>query len=238
MRAPLRRLAVLAALSLAACAGPAERASQPPAAPPPEPESVVTLPVPADPSPALLSPESANEKAPDAFKVRFETTKGPFTVAVTRAWSPIGADRFYNLVKRGYYDDVAFFRVLPGFMAQTGIHGHPAVNAKWRAAGVLDDIREKSNTRGRVTFATSGPDSRTTQIFFNYGDNSRLDGMGFTPFGEVVEGMEALDALYGGYGEGYPRGAGPDQGRIQAEGNAYLRAEFPKLDYIKSARLR
>lgn len=186
---------------------------------------------------ALIEPEKAVARAPESFKVRMVTTKGPFVIAVTRSWAPIGADRFYNLVKMGFYDDVAFFRVLSGFMAQTGIHGDPRVSAKWRGAAVSDDLRAKSNTRGRVTFATGGPNTRTTQVFFNYGDNSRLDGMGFTPFGEVVEGMDALEKLHAGYGEGAPRGPGPDQGRIQAEGNTYLRRDFPLLDYIKSARL-
>lgn len=186
---------------------------------------------------ALLSPENAIERAPETFKVRLKTTKGPVVVAVTRAWAPNGADRFYNLVKLGYYDGVAFFRVLSGFMAQTGIHGDPAVAARWREARIPDDPPLQSNTQGRVTFATGGPNTRTTQIFFNYGDNARLDGMGFAPFGEVVEGMGALLSLYAGYGEGAPRGQGPDQGRIQLEGNAYLKAEFPRLDYIESARL-
>lgn len=229
----MRRVLLVLAAVLAACSAPPApaRPAVPPAASAPAPAAA-----PADP--ALLSPETAAERAPETFKVRFETTKGGFTVQVHRAWSPIGADRFYNLVKRGYYDDTAYFRVLPGFMAQTGIHGDPAVNAKWRGAGIMDDLRAKSNTRGRVTFAKSGlPNSRTTQIFFNYGDNSRLDGMGFTPFGEVVEGLETLDRLEGRYGEGYPGGAGPDQGRVQTEGNAYLRREFPALDYTKTARL-
>lgn len=240
-----RALAVAAAAWLSACAG----TGQPPASPAPAPAAVPAVetpaerpayapqPLPPQPDAALLSPETANEKAPESFQVRFDTTKGAFTVQVTRAWAPIGADRFYNLVKRRYYDDVAFFRVLSGFMAQTGIHGDPRVSARWRAAAIPDDLRAKSNTRGRVTFATGGPNTRTTQVFFNYSDNSRLDGMGFTPFGEVVDGMETLEALHAGYGEGAPRGSGPDQGRVQAEGNAYLTAEFPKLDYIKSARL-
>jgi peptidyl-prolyl cis-trans isomerase A (cyclophilin A) len=241
----VRRLALAAAAAcLAACAGTGEEqapAPAPAAVPaveaPAERPAYAPKPLPAQPDAAQLSPETANEKAPETFQVRFDTTKGAFTVQVTRAWAPIGADRFYNLVKRGYYDDVAFFRVLSGFMAQTGIHGDPRASARWRTAGIPDDLRAKSNTRGRVTFATGGPNTRTTQIFFNYSDNSRLDGMGFTPFGEVVDGMETLDALYAGYGEGAPRGPGPDQGRIQAEGNAYLTREFPKLDFIKSARL-
>lgn len=229
----MRKLLLTSLTALAACSGAPKTSTTAtaPAAP------AAAAPTPAPAPAALLSPETAGELAPATFKVRFETTRGAFVVEVTRSWAAMGADRFYNLVKRGYYDDVAFFRVLPGFMAQTGIHGSPEVNAKWRAARIPDDIREKSNTRGRVTFATGGPDTRTTQIFFNYADNSRLDGMGFSPFGEVVEGMETLDALFGGYGEGFPGGAGPNQGRIQSEGNAYLRSDFPNLDYIKSARL-
>ena len=240
----MKRL-VLAAALLSACAAPQEQPAPAPATPaapaaeaaPPERPAYAPKAPPAQPDAALLSPETANEKAPETFQVRFDTTKGAVTVQVTRAWAPIGADRFYNLVKRGYYDDVAFFRVLSGFMAQTGIHGDPRVSARWRGAAIADDMRAKSNTRGRVTFATGGPNSRTTQVFFNYSDNSRLDGMGFTPFGEVIDGMETLEALYAGYGEGAPRGPGPDQSRVQAEGNAYLTREFPKLDYIKSARL-
>lgn len=189
-------------------------------------------------NPALLSPETATETAPAKYKVRLDTTEGPVVVSVTREWAPLGADRFYNLVKLGYYDGVAFFRVLSGFMAQTGIHGDPAVNAKWRGARIPDDpAKGKSNARGMVSFATAGPHTRTTQIFFNYGDNSALDGMGFTPFGQIVEGMENLDKLYAGYGEGAPQGPGPDQGRLQGEGNSYLKADYPQLDYIRSARV-
>jgi peptidyl-prolyl cis-trans isomerase A (cyclophilin A) len=226
--------AVCVAFALTACkkTAPSETASDQAAAP-----AATAIPAAAS-NPALLSPETATAKAPDAYKVRLETTQGPVVVAVTRAWSPLGADRFYNLVKIGYYDDVAFFRVLGGFMAQVGIHGDPAVNVKWRGARFPDDAPAgKSNKRGMVSFATAGPHSRTSQIFFNYGDNAALDPMGFTPFGEVVEGMAALDKLYGGYGEGAPSGPGPDQGRVQNEGNAYLKSAYPKLDYIKSARL-
>jgi peptidyl-prolyl cis-trans isomerase A (cyclophilin A) len=227
----------LSAVLLAACAAP--RTPSPAAAPAaaaPAAGAPALPPVSTDP--ALRDPAALNQRAPETFRVLFDTTKGAFSVQVTRAWAPIGADRFYNLVSHGYYDGAAFFRVLKGFMAQTGIHGDPQVSAAWRGANVPDDIREKSNTRGRVTFATGGPNTRTTQIFFNYADNSRLDGMGFTPFGEVAEGMDVLEALEGGYGEGYPQGNGPNQGRIQGEGNAYLRAEFPKLDYIKTARIQ
>ncbi len=158
-------------------------------------------------------------------------------VEVRRAWAPKGADRFYNLVRAGYYDDVAFFRVISNFMVQFGINGDPQVNAAWRDARVSDDPVKQSNVRGMVTFATSGPDSRTTQVFVNFKDNSRLDGMGFAPFGKVVEGMSVVDSLYSGYGEGAPRGMGPDQGRAQGEGNVYLRSSFPELDYVKTARL-
>ena len=197
-----------------------------------------TMPVAAS-NPALLSPSSATEKAPDVYKVKLATTKGDMTVEVNRAWSPNGADRFYNLVKIGYYDDTAFFRVIGGFMAQIGIHGDPAVNAKWRTASIQDDPSAgRSNKLGYVTFAKTGmPNSRTTQIFFNFGDNGMLDGQGFTPFGRVVDGAQILEQLYRGYGEGAPSGNGPDQGRAQMEGNSYLKAEFPQLDYIKTARI-
>ena len=187
---------------------------------------------------ALLAPEKAQEKAPKVFKARFTTTKGDFTVEAHRDWAPHGADRFYNLVKVGYFDDAAFFRAVTGFMVQFGLHGSPEVNAKWRAAGIPDDpAAGESNKRGAITFATAGPNTRTTQLFINYSDNSNLDGMGFTPFGKVVAGMETLDALHQGYGDAPPHGMGPDQGRIQMEGNAYLKREYPRLDYVKTARL-
>ena len=175
-------------------------------------------------------------QAPDRYTVELDTTKGAIVIEVQREWSPHGADRFYELVRNGYYTDVAFFRVIGGFMAQVGISGDPATNVEWRAKRIPDDPVKASNTRGMVTFATSGPDSRTTQFFINFGDNSRLDGMGFSPFGKVKD-MAPVDALYDGYGEGAPRGRGPSQGLIQSRGNAYLREEFPKLDYIKSARV-
>ena len=178
------------------------------------------------------APESA---APETFRARFETSAGDFVIAVRRDWAPHGADRFYNLVKSGYYDGVRFFRVIPGFMAQFGIHGDPQVSATWRERSIPDDPVRQSNARGMVTFATAGPNTRTTQVFINYRDNAGLDGQGFAPFGQVVEGMEVVDRLFAGYGEGAPRGRGPDQGRIQAEGNAYLEREFAKLDYVKRA---
>jgi peptidyl-prolyl cis-trans isomerase A (cyclophilin A) len=153
-----------------------------------------------------------------------------------RDWAPNGADRFYNLVQAGYYNDTRFFRVVRGFMAQIGIHGKPELNAIWREQQIPDDPVVKSNTRGFVSFATAGPGTRTTQFFINYDDgNSRLDTMGFSPFGKVTSGMEVVDSLYAEYGEGAPQGRGPNQGRIQGEGNAYLMRDFPQLDYVKEA---
>jgi peptidyl-prolyl cis-trans isomerase A (cyclophilin A) len=190
-------------------------------------------------SPALTNPAAANAKAPPVYKVKMSTTKGDFTIEVHRDWAPQGADRFYNLVKSGFFTDVAFFRVVKGFMVQFGIHGDPSVSRVWRDAQIPDDPTGKqSNTRGLVTFATAGPNTRTTQIFINYNDNANLDSMGFAPFGKVIgDGMKTVDAIEGFYGEGAPQGRGPSQGRIQAEGNTYLKGSFPKLDYIKSATI-
>jgi peptidyl-prolyl cis-trans isomerase A (cyclophilin A) len=186
----------------------------------------------------LLDPSKLKEKAPEVFRARFETTKGSFVIEVHRVWAPKGADRFYNLVKNGYYDDVRFFRVLSGFMAQFGINGDPKLNTTWHEANIEDDPVKQSNTRGMVSYAMAGPGTRTTQLFINYSDrNSQLDRMGFAPFGKVTEGMEVVDKLYSGYGEGAPSGAGPAQDRAQAEGNAYLKASFPELDVIKTARI-
>jgi peptidyl-prolyl cis-trans isomerase A (cyclophilin A) len=186
---------------------------------------------------SLMEPSKLTEKAPDTYKVRFDTTKGAVTVEVTRSLAPNGADRFYNLVKAGYFKDIAFFRVIPGFMCQFGIHGDPKVAEAWRDAPIPDDPVKGSNTRGTITYATAGPNTRTTQLFINLVDNTRLDGMGFAPFGKVVAGMDVVDKINGEYGEGAPMGRGPSQGRIQAEGNAYLKGAFPNLDYIKSATI-
>jgi peptidyl-prolyl cis-trans isomerase A (cyclophilin A) len=189
-------------------------------------------------NPKLSDPSALKEKAPETFKARFDTSKGVFVIEVTRAWAPNGADRFYNLVKNGYYDDCRFFRVISGFMVQFGINGDPAVNNVWNMARIQDDPVQESNKRGFVTFATSGPNTRTTQVFINYNNrNMALDEQGFAPFGKVVEGMEVVDGLYSEYGEGAPGGKGPDQGRVQGEGNTYLTASFPNLDYIKSAKI-
>ena len=185
----------------------------------------------------LSDPASLNEKAPAVYQAKFDTSKGTFVIEVHRDWAPNGADRFYNLVKNGFYNDVRFFRVLEGFMAQFGINGNPNLSAVWRNANIKDDPVKVSNGRGTITFATAGPNTRTTQVFINFGDNAGLDGQGFSPFGKVVSGMDVVDSLYGGYGEGAPRGAGPDQGQVQAQGNAYLQQDYPKLDYVKAATI-
>ena len=180
------------------------------------------------------------EAAPAKFKVILQTTKGDVTIDVTREWSPKGADRFYALVKDGFYDGAKFFRVIRSprpFMAQFGVNGDPKVTAKWADANIPDDPVTQHNTRGMISFATSGPNTRSTQLFINYGDNSRLDADGFSPFGIVSSGMEIVDQFYADYGEGAPDGPGPDQGRIEKEGNTYLDSAFPKLDSIKTARI-
>jgi peptidyl-prolyl cis-trans isomerase A (cyclophilin A) len=184
----------------------------------------------------LLEPPP-DERAPDEFTIALDTTEGEVLIDVHREWAPNGADRIYTLVRLGYYDDTAFFRVIEGFMAQVGIHGDGAVNRVWRARNIQDDPVTQSNTRGMVTFAKTGmPNSRATQFFVNFSNNSRLDPMGFAPFGRVRD-MTAMDRLYAGYGEGAPSGRGPAQARLQMEGNRYLRAEFPELDYIRTARI-
>jgi peptidyl-prolyl cis-trans isomerase A (cyclophilin A) len=185
----------------------------------------------------LSNPASLTEKAPATYKVKFDTSKGSFVVEVHRDWAPNGADRFYNLVKNGFYNDARFFRVISGFMVQFGINGNPQISKVWRDANIKDDPVKASNKRGMITFATAGPDTRTTQVFVNFGDNAGLDDQGFAPFGQVISGMEVVDALYAEYGEGAPQGGGPDQGLVQSQGNAYLKKDFPKLDYIKTARI-
>jgi peptidyl-prolyl cis-trans isomerase A (cyclophilin A) len=196
---------------------------------PPAPPPASAAPTPLPPTPDAAAPES--------FRVKFETTKGDFTVEVNRAWAPRGADRFYRLVTEGYFKDIRFFRVLPGFMAQFGLSGNPALNAKMDTLRIPDDPVTQSNKRGMLTFATAGPNTRSNQFFINYGDNASLDVQGFSPFGRVVDGMTVVDAMYGGYGEGAPNGQGPSQDLIATRGNEYLQRAFPKLDYIKSATI-
>jgi peptidyl-prolyl cis-trans isomerase A (cyclophilin A) len=187
----------------------------------------------------LLQPKSAamTQTAPANFKVKFVTTEGDFVVEAQREWAPLGVDRFYNLVKNGFYDGVCFFRVISGFMAQFGIHGDPKVSAAWRQERIRDDPVKQNNKRAYISYAMAGPNTRTTQLFINYADNSRLDQMGFAPIARVVEGMDVVDRLHAGYGEGAPQGKGPEQGRLQMEGSAYLTKEFPQLDCIKKATI-
>jgi peptidyl-prolyl cis-trans isomerase A (cyclophilin A) len=189
------------------------------------------------PDAAATDTAAAGAAAPATYRARFETSAGNFVIEVNRDWAPRGADRFYELVKSGFYDNARFFRVLPGFMAQFGIAADPQVSAQWRDRRIPDDPVRQSNTRGMISYATAGPGTRTTQVFINYGNNGVLDGQGFSPFGHVIEGMEVVDRLYAGYGEGAPGGMGPEQGQIEREGNTYLQHDFPKLDYVKHATI-
>ncbi|MCA9022200.1 MAG: peptidylprolyl isomerase [Planctomycetaceae bacterium] len=185
-------------------------------------------------------PTATEKEVPSAevYDVVLDTTKGKIKLEVHPEWSPKGAERFKELVKNGFYNDTAFFRVIDGFMAQIGINGDPELHAKWRDNNIMDDPVVESNKRGYVSFAkTNQRNSRSTQFFINFGDNSNLDEMGFSPFARVVEGMDVVDSLYKGYGEGAPGGLGPFQGRIVEEGNAYLKKDFPMLDYIKTATI-
>ena len=176
--------------------------------------------------------KALNEQAPDEFSVRLETSAGPVVIQVTREWAPRGADRFYNLVRNGFYDEQRFFRVVPGFVVQWGLSGNPELNQVWHRAHILDDPVKQINERGRITYAKSNqPNTRTTQLFINSGDNANLDDMGFAPFGEVVEGMEVVDAINAEYGQQ------PSQGQVAGRGNAYLEENFPNLDYIVKAEI-
>ena len=222
---------------------PPTEASAPPVPPPPVESKPEAAPA-AKPGEAqhnytkeLLAPAKLKEKAPPTYKVKFDTTRGVFTVTVTRDWAPIGADRFYNLVKHHFFDNTSFFRVVPGFVVQFGISGNPAVSAAWKNMDIKDDPVTQSNKRGTLTFAqTSQPNSRGTQLFFNLKDNSQLDhmGQGFAPFGVVDgNGMNVVEMMYEGYGDN----AGPDQDQLAKQGDPYLKKGWPKLDYIKSATL-
>ena len=215
----MRRFLVILACFATACS----------TVPPASPKPIGSLDDPSDPAFSLESPKT--------FKAKFETSKGTFVIQVTRASAPLGADRFYNLVRHGFYDDCRFFRVLDKFMAQFGINGDPKISRAWSDATIKDDPVTSSNTRGMITFATSGPDTRTTQLFINTVNNSRLDGSGFSPFGKVIEGIDVVDKLYSGYGEGFPDGRGPSQAKIESRGNAYLEMDFSELDFIKKATI-
>ena len=182
----------------------------------------------------LKDPASLTEHAPASYRARFDTSKGVFVIEVTREWAPQAADRFFNLVKHGFYDGARFFRVLDGFMAQFGLNGTPEIQRPWQSAGIADEPVVQSNLRGFVSFAKeSMPNTRFTMVFINFADNSFLDKDGFPPFGRVVTGMDVVDTLYSGYG----RQNQPDQRRILREGNAYLQAENPRLDFIRKAAL-
>jgi len=179
----------------------------------------------------LRTPAQLNETAPATYKAAFDTSAGAFVVEVHRDWAPKGADRFYNLVKNGFFDDTRFFRVVSNFMVQFGINGDPAVAAVWQKANLTDDPVKQSNKKGFITFATAGPNTRTTQMFINYANNANLDRQGFAPFGEVTSGMDVVEKINAQYGEQ------PNQASIQSQGNAYLKAKFPKLDYVKKATI-
>jgi peptidyl-prolyl cis-trans isomerase A (cyclophilin A) len=210
----MRKALVIAALSFGICSQPVAVRSQ-----------------------SLLQPDTLKEQAPAKYRVKFETTKGPFVVEVNRAWAPLGADRFYNLVKNGFYTDSSFFRVIPNAVAQFGISANPQLSMVWTEAKIPDDPVTQSNERGTLAFANFGKDTRTTQVFINLQDNTQLDKKRFPPFGKVVEGMRVVDKLYSGYGDEPPGGRGPSQTRIINEGKAFLDQEFPRLDSIKGATL-
>jgi len=213
LRAPLLLVLATSALLAAGCGG-SGSSSGPPS--------------------ALLHPAKLTAKSPQLYTVTFKTTEGTFTVGVHRTWAPLAADRFYNLVKAHFFDDVAFFRVVPNFVVQFGISPYPAVSKAWEHATIPDDkYVGVSNGRGGVSFAAAGPNSRTTQVFIDTGNNQGLDQEGFTPFGSVDSGLEVVDKLYSGYGD-KPT---PQQGEIMSQGNAFLKKNYPKLDYIKTARV-
>src|SRR6266481_3357965 len=231
----ISRLCLVAAMGAVPASLWAQAADSKPAAQATKPKSTAIAHAGTDP--ALLHPATLKAQAPAEYDVKFVTTKGDFVVHVTRASAPNGADRFYNLVKHHFYDGAAFFRVLPGFMAQFGLSAYPEVSHAWEQANIKDDPVVQSNARGYITYAMAGPNTRTTQVFINYGNNQRLDRDGFAAFGQVTEGMDVVDKLYGGYGEGAPGGRGPDQGLIGTRGKAYLQQNFPHLDTVKSATL-
>jgi peptidyl-prolyl cis-trans isomerase A (cyclophilin A) len=179
----------------------------------------------------LKNPAALKDVAPAEYRAAFDTSAGPFVVLVHRSWAPKGADRFYNLVKYGFFNNARFFRVIPNFMVQFGINGDPGIQEPWRDANIADDPVTQSNKRGTITFATAGPNTRTSQVFINFANNAPLDRDGFAPFGEVVSGMEAVDKINAEYREQ------PNQDAIQRQGNAYLTKQFPRLDYVRKAAI-
>jgi peptidyl-prolyl cis-trans isomerase A (cyclophilin A) len=235
----IRKLTALAALASLILLAPSLAVGDEPGDPSTPGDPILTEAAASGPNPALLDPALADEKAPDAFRVKLETSKGDVLILVNRQWAPNGADRFYNLVKIGYFDGVVFYRVIAGFMAQCGFNPDPKVSAAWSAARIPDDPVTRENTRGMVTFAQpSQPNARSSQIFINFGDNAYLKKHGaFAPFGKVISGMDVVDSLFSGYGEGAPSGRGPSQSMIAREGNEYLKRDFPKLDFIIRATI-
>jgi peptidyl-prolyl cis-trans isomerase A (cyclophilin A) len=179
----------------------------------------------------LFQTACSGPSMPKEYKVKFDTSKGPFTVEVHREWAPLGSDRFYELVTTGFYDDARFFRVMPKFVVQFGINKDPKVSAHWREMNIPDDAVHEKNLRGYLTYAMGGRDTRTTQVFINLVDNVSLDAQGFSPFGRVIDGMNVVDSLYSGYGET------PQQDLIQTQGNEYLKSQFPLMDYVKTAKI-
>lgn len=227
-------IALTASLANAQTPPPKPEAQKPAAQKPAAQKPAAQKPAAAKPaSKALLEPAKLNAQAPPVYRAQFQTSAGEFVIEVNRDWAPRGADRFYNLVQNGFFTDVRFFRVVPNFMVQFGINGDPAIQKHWAEASIPDDKVSQSNKRGYVTFATRGPNTRTTQVFINFKDNAFLDGQGFAPFGQVVSGMEVVDKLYSVYGEAPSQ----QQGRIQVEGNKFLNASYPKLDHIISATI-
>jgi peptidyl-prolyl cis-trans isomerase A (cyclophilin A) len=200
-------------------------------APRSRPRTAATKPSVAPSRPSLLNPASLTARAPANFKIKFATSAGDFVVEVHRDWAPLGADRFYNLVRRGFFTNASFFRVVPGFVVQFGLSADAAVNKVWELAKIQDDPVKQTNKRGTIVFATAGRNTRTTQLFINFADNSRLDGMGFAPFGEVIEGLDVVDKIYAGYGEQ------PRQDLIVQQGGSYISKNFPKIDKINLARV-
>jgi peptidyl-prolyl cis-trans isomerase A (cyclophilin A) len=216
-------------------------AAQVPPAPPPAKAPAnapgkASAPVARAVNPRLLHPDLFKAKAPDLYRVKFTTTKGDFVVEVNRAWAPLGADRFYNLVRAGFFANASFFRAVPGFIVQFGISPNPAVTDVWQKATIHDDPPAQSNKTGTITFATGGPNQRTTQVFINLRDNAQLDSMGFAPFGVVTEGMNVVTSLFNGYGGmAETEGSGPRQELLMKQGKPYLDQNFPNLDSIKTA---
>jgi peptidyl-prolyl cis-trans isomerase A (cyclophilin A) len=186
---------------------------------------------------SLVSTAPKVEKTPDVFQATFDTSKGPVVVEIHRDWAPVGVDHFYSLAKTGYYDGNRFFRVTRAY-AQFGINGNPQTSALWSTANLPDDPVKESNKKGTLTYAHLGANNRTTQLFFNRKDNKDLDKSGFAPIGKVVTGMEIIDSLYDSYGDMPPRGQGPDPSKIEVQGNSYLEAHFPRLDYIKKVTIQ